>query len=113
MAAEEIFTAGAIITFVLVGTFLTLYLVKRKENPVFSDAALIGVFSSMIFGLKLIERAFKVLDPISEIDKIANAFLQVTLYLLIIAVIVLFIRMMIIILRGISTGKWEGWEKIE
>lgn len=116
MAGEEIFTASAIYTFVVVGVFLAFYLVNRHEknheSMVFANAALTGVFAGLVVGARVMLRAFTVIDPTGGIDIILLGALNVLLWLLIISVIVVFFRLILSAFHYIKlavAGKWESY----
>lgn len=116
MAGEEIFTASAIYIFVLVSVFLVLHILNRSnqeaEGRIFSDASLVGVFGGLVLGARLMIRAFSSIDPVGGLDVLFTTALEITLWLLIVGVVVLFFRLILCVFDYIKmaiSGRWESY----
>ena len=110
MAGEEIFIANSLLILPLILTFLTIYILNSNKQSLIADAALIGCFICLLLGIRVMDRAFQVIDPIGQMYLITSGFLDVFMWIIMLLVVMLFIKLLINIINIFRQGKWDTYD---
>ncbi len=113
MAGEEIFIANSILIIPMVLTFLLIYILNKEKNQIIGDAGLIGVFITLLYGVRVMDRAFNVLDPYGELDLITGGFFQVFIWIIIIIIGWMFVRLLLNFISSFKKSRDRPYGKFD